>query len=52
MPASDKTFLRIQNNDKVCQLVKKYLQDGWPDEGTLKGKVKSYFQVMTELSIK
>ena len=52
--ATDKCLLDIQSQrdkDPVCQRLKKYCQEGWPDKSTLKGPYKPYVAVASELSV-
>ena len=51
LPATDKRLLDIQSQqdeDPVCQRLKKYCQEGWPDKSTLKGPYKPYVTVASE----
>ena len=54
LPATDKRLLDIQSQqdeDPVCQRLKKYCQEGWPGKSTLKGPYKPYVAVASELSV-
>lgn len=54
LPATDKRLLDIQSQqdeDPVCQRLKKYCQEGWPDKSSLKGLYKPYLAVASELTV-
>ena len=51
LPATDAHLKEIQsqqNEGPVCQKLKTYCQEGWPDKSTLKGPFKSYVVVASE----
>ena len=51
LPATDARLKEIQsqhNEDPVCQKLKTYCQEGWPDKSTLKGPFKPYVAVASE----
>ena len=48
LPAIDARLKEIQsqqNEDPVCQKLKTYCQEGWPDKSILKGPFKPYIAV-------
>ena len=54
LPASDPKLSEIrkaQDKDKVCQQVKRYCLDQWPDKEHLDQDLKPYYQVNDELTI-
>ena len=54
LPATDKRLTEIQSQqdqDPVCQKLKKYCQDGWPDRSSLTGPCKPYLPVTNELCV-
>ena len=54
LPATDTRLKEIQsqqNEDPVCQKLKIYCQEGWPDKSTLKGPFKAYVAVASELCV-
>ena len=42
---------RLQDEDAVCQQLKQYCLDGWPETCKIKGLVKLYRQVSSEIAI-
>ena len=54
LPATDAHLKEIQfqqNEDPVCQKLKIYCQEGWPDNSTLKGPFKPYVAVASGLCV-
>ena len=54
LPATDKRLLDIQSQqdeDPVCQKLKMFCQEGWPDKSSLKGPYKPYLAVASELCV-
>ena len=54
IPTSEPKMLEIkiaQQKDEVCQRVIQYCQEGWPDKSLVKGGLKQFFQVASELSV-
>lgn len=54
LPASDLKLSQIskaQDQDKVCQQVKKYCSEHWPDKDHLEHDIKPYYQVNGELTV-
>ena len=54
LPATDAHLKGIQsqqNEDPVCQKLRTYCQEGWPDKSTLKGPFKPYIAVASELCV-
>ena len=54
LPATDACLKEIQsqqNEDPVCQKLKTYCQERWPDKSTLKGPFKPYVAVANELCV-
>ena len=44
-------ILRLQDEDVVCQQLKQYCLNGWPETCKIKGLVKLYRQVSSEIAI-
>ena len=42
---------RLQDKDEVCQQLKQYCLNGWPETWKIKGLVKRYRQVSSEIAI-
>ena len=40
-----------QDEDPVCQTLKPYCQEGWPEKSSLKGPFKPYVAVASELCV-
>ena len=54
IPTSEPKMLEIkqaQQKDEICQKVILYCQDGWPDKSLVKGELKQFFHVASELSV-
>ncbi len=54
LPATEKRLQQIreaQQQDEVCQKVKQYCREGWPDRSLVKGAVKSFLPVSAELTV-
>ena len=54
LPATDaclKEFQSQHNEGPVCQKLKTYCQEGWPDKSTLKGPFKPYIALASELCV-
>lgn len=54
IPTSELKMLEIkqaQQKDEVCQKVIQYCQEGWPDKSLVKGGLKQFFHVASELSV-
>ena len=54
LPITEERLLqisRMQNEDTVCQELKQYCLQGWPESSMVKGSVKLYRQVSSEISV-
>ena len=54
IPASDPKLSQIskaQDQDKICQQVKKYYAENWPDKDHIEHDIKPYYQVNGELTV-
>ena len=54
LPASDQQLETIkaqQENVDVCQQIKAYCENGWPDRQAVPGAVKPYYPVLAEISV-
>ena len=54
LPATDLKLSQIraaQDQDKVCQKVKKYCSEHWPDKNHIEHDIRPYYQVNGELTI-
>ena len=54
LPATDARLKEIQSQqdeDPVCQKLKTYCQEGWPEKSSLKGPFKPYLPVASELCV-
>ena len=54
LPASNTQLERIkekQEEDEVCQKLKQYCSEGWPERTRVPGALKPYWQVQDELSV-
>ena len=54
IPTSEPKMLEIkqaQQKDEICQKVILHCQDGWPDKSLVKGELKQFFHVASELSV-
>ena len=40
-----------QENDPLCQEVARYCREGWPEKGRVKGPIKRYYSLSSEISI-
>ena len=40
-----------QKKDETCKTVRKFCEEGWPDNSVLKGQLKAFSQVKSELSV-
>ena len=54
IPASDPKLSQIstaQDQDKICQQVKKYSAENWPDKDHIEHDIKPYYRVNGELTV-
>ena len=54
MPATDQRLEQIRHHqweDVVCQEIRQYVQEGWPDRSRVKGIVRKYLPYQAELSV-
>ena len=42
---------QAQQKDEICQKVIQYCQEGWPDKSLVKGELKQFFHIASELSV-
>lgn len=43
-------ILEAQQHDKICQILKKYTIDGWPNRNSLSSEISLYYQYRFEIS--
>ena len=54
IPATEKRLKEIQvcqQEDEVCKQVTSFVANGWPPKSQLRGEVKKYYSVLSELSM-
>lgn len=54
LPASDMRLEQIrreQQNDKICQQMRQYVEEGWPENGRLKGELRRYAPLAAEITV-
>ena len=54
LPASEKGLFEIQKyqeEDVVCYQIMQYCKEGWPEKSAVKGAIKPYLPVASELSV-
>ena len=54
LPATQKCLEEIkkaQNEDEVCQVIKQYCKEGWPDRSLVRGALKPYIPVASEWTV-
>ena len=54
LPTTDRRFKEVrqkQDEDEVCQQIRKYCISGWPDKHSVPSTLKPYFSVSSELTV-
>ena len=54
LPATDMRLEQVrcqQQDDEICRQIRQYVNEGWPENGKLKGEIRLYAPVSAEITI-